>query len=65
MDNKENQNFERVQTETPMYIPTPVPNNFYTKIPTCIVYSMEEVVMRRVKEFQNKKEVVAIEGRRI
>ena len=51
---EENQNFERVQTETPMHTPTPVTNSYHTKIPIYIIYSMEEVVVRGVKSFENK-----------
>ena len=65
VDNKENQNFERVQTETPMYTPTPLPNNCYTNIPTSMVCSMEEGVMRRLKSFENEKEVIDIGERHI
>ena len=55
VDNEENQNFERVQTETPMHTTTPVPKNYHTKIPTYIICSMKEGVMRRMKSFENKK----------
>ena len=37
---KENQNFERVQTETPMNNLTPVQNINHTKIPTCMNFAM-------------------------
>ena len=53
VDNEENQNFERVQTETPMHTTTPVPKNYHTKIPTYIICSMKEGVMRRMKSFEN------------
>ena len=59
-NNEENQNFERVQTETPMHTPTPVPNNYHTKILTCMILSMEEGFMRRVKAFENEKEGIAL-----
>ena len=52
VDNVENQNFKRVQTEIPMNNPTPVPKHYHTKIPTCMIFSMEEVVMRRFKAFE-------------
>ena len=55
VDNEYNQNIERVQTETPMHTPTPVPKNYHTKIPTCVICSTEEGVMRRMKSFENKK----------
>ena len=55
VDNEENQNFEMVQIETPMNTPTPVPKDYHTKIPTCITFSMEEGVVKRVKVFENKK----------
>ena len=60
VDNEENQNFERVKTETPTHTPTTVPNNYHTKIPTCMVLSIEEGVMRIVKVFENKKEDIAL-----
>ena len=36
------------------HTPTPVPNNYHNKIPTWMVFSMGEVVMRRVKKSQIK-----------
>ena len=55
VDNEENQNFERAKTETSMHTPTPEPKNYHTKIPTCIICSTEEGLMRREKAFENKK----------
>ena len=55
MDNEKNQNFERMKTETPTHTPTPVPNHYHTKIPTCVVFSMEGSVIIRVKAFGNRK----------
>ena len=55
VDNKEYQNFGRIQTGTPMHTPTPVPKNYHTKITTCMICSVEEDVTRRVKAFENKK----------
>ena len=55
MDNEENQNFETVKTETTMHTTTPVPNYYHTKIPTCMILSMEEGIMIRVKAYENKK----------
>ena len=49
VNNEENKNFVRVQTETPIHNPTTVPNNYHTNIPTFIFCSLEEGVMRRVK----------------
>ena len=60
MDNEEKQKLERVQIEISMHTITPVPNNYCTKIPTCIVFSVEEGVMRRVKAFENEKEGIAL-----
>ena len=55
MENEGYQNFERVQTETPMHTPPTVPNVYHTKTPTCMVSYMEEVIMIRVKSFENLK----------
>ena len=53
--NEENQNFGRVQTETLVHTTIPVPKNYRTKIPTCMICSMEEGVMRRAKAFENQE----------
>ena len=52
----------REKTETPMNTTTPVPNNHHTKIITCMIFSMEEGVMRRVKSFENKNEGISLRG---
>ena len=38
---EENQNFERVQTETPMHTTTPTPNSYHNKIPNFMISPME------------------------
>ena len=53
VENEENQNFERVKIETPMNNPTPGPKSYHTKIPTSMVLSIGEGVMRSVKTFEN------------
>ena len=55
VDDDENQNFEWVQTETSMHTPTLVPKNYHTKLPICIICSVEEGIMRRVEAFENKR----------
>ena len=37
-----------------MYTTTLVPKNYHTKIPACMVLYMEEGVVKRVKEYENK-----------
>ena len=56
VDNEEDKDFEIVQTETPIHTTTPVTNNYHTKIPTFIIFFMEDGVTRRVKDFENNKE---------
>ena len=53
-----------MQKETPMHTTKPVPNNYYNKIPTCMVLFTEEGVMIRVKEFE-KKEGINLGGNAI
>ena len=54
VDNEGNQNFDRVQTETPMYTTTLVSDNYHTNMPTCNIFSMEDGIMRMVESFENK-----------
>ena len=54
-----------MKTETHMYTLAPVPKNYHSKIPTCIICSMEEGVVRRVKSFENKKEGINLGVKRI
>ena len=58
VDNSENQNFERAQIETPMHNTKPTPKNYHRKLPTCIVCSMEEGVMRRAKVYLKKRKAL-------
>ena len=54
VDNEENQNFDRLQTKIPMNTPKPMPKKYHTKIPTCMVCSVEEVVMRSENNLRKK-----------
>ena len=53
VDNEANQNFERAQAETIMHTPTPVSNNYHTKITTYTIFSKEEGIMIRLVPAQD------------
>ena len=57
--------FTGCKQKHPCILPHQCQNNYHTKIPTCMIFSMEEDVMRRVKAFENKKEGITLGVRRI
>ena len=55
VNDNEKPNFEKLQRETSNHTTTQVPNNYYNKVPTCIILSMEERIDIRVKKNSNKR----------
>ena len=54
VDDDKKQGFERFLIEAPNHNTTPVPMSYHSKAPTCMVLSMEEGILKRMKVFENK-----------
>ena len=60
MNDNEKPNFEKLQRETSNHTTTQVPNNYYNKVPTCIILSVEELIDIRVKKIPIKEEGITL-----